>query len=379
MEPPGSAKGREVLILWGYWDYSANRFVADESLNPFLGGDTHPDELVYRSDLSGAMVYLGKDEDGEMLWGWFNPVTRKITPDQGANPVKGATQQGDDFGWPPDEQQRRIEKVERLFTELKAALPGTRTPTEFSSDPDSIYLALHGEPFPYPDEIGGFPFVSRFEWGASDLNPVTSEKPSYGEGLYSTGENGNPEGYLVYDSPIEDVYHTIVIHDTGFSRDAYGYQDGAGMVMSTQSFHQTMPTFDANGVPNLDTGYAYADIGYHFVIAPDGTIFEGRDIRARGAHVEVEFDDLDQVIAGNTGSLGIALIGNDEVEDPTPEQIAALEQLVGYLIELLPGVGCVAGHGTINPGSRGTEGNDLAQQLADKYDTLNYGNCYPVK
>jgi len=93
--PQGQGGSRQPMLmkiggewLWGYWDYSANRFVVDESLNPFLGGDTPPDELVYRSDLSGAMVYLGKDENGEMLWGWFDPVTRKITPDQGANPVK---------------------------------------------------------------------------------------------------------------------------------------------------------------------------------------------------------------------------------------------------------------------------------------------------
>ena len=50
----------------------------------------------------------------------------------------------------------------------------------------------------------------------------------------------------------------------------------------------------------------WTDIGYHFVIDPAGTIYEGRDIRVRGAHVE----------GANTGKVGLLLLG-DFQPDPT--------------------------------------------------------------
>jgi hypothetical protein len=44
----------------------------------------------------------------------------------------------------------------------------------------------------------------------------------------------------------------------------------------------------------------FADIGYHFGIGCDGTIFEGRDIRRKGAHVD----------GANTGLVGVVLLAD---------------------------------------------------------------------
>jgi hypothetical protein len=69
----------------------------------------------------------------------------------------------------------------------------------------------------------------------------------------------------------------------------------------------------------------WGDIGYGYLIGPDGTIYEGRSPRRSppgqapaGAHVRDH----------NAGSLGIALLGNFVTSEPAP---AALEALVAVL------------------------------------------------
>jgi len=67
----------------------------------------------------------------------------------------------------------------------------------------------------------------------------------------------------------------------------------------------------------------WGDIGYHFVIDEDGTIYEGR---AGG----------DNVVGGhaycaNTGTLGIALMGNFELEAPSQMQVMSLQWLLADL------------------------------------------------
>lgn len=60
------------------------------------------------------------------------------------------------------------------------------------------------------------------------------------------------------------------------------------------------------------------DIGYHFVINKNGTIDNGRPISIQGAHIKGK----------NTGSIGIAMIGNFENHNPTQEQINSLHELL---------------------------------------------------
>ena len=67
----------------------------------------------------------------------------------------------------------------------------------------------------------------------------------------------------------------------------------------------------------------WGDIGYHYVIAPDGTIFEGR---AGGAGVVGG-----HVYCNNIGTIGVALMGNFNDQEPTRGQISALRQLLPQL------------------------------------------------
>lgn len=64
----------------------------------------------------------------------------------------------------------------------------------------------------------------------------------------------------------------------------------------------------------------WGDIGYHYVIDKDGNIYEGRSggPRAIGAHTAYH----------NAGSIGISLMGNFQVEEPTKSQLESLSLLI---------------------------------------------------
>lgn len=62
------------------------------------------------------------------------------------------------------------------------------------------------------------------------------------------------------------------------------------------------------------------DVGYNYIIGPLGTIYDGRYgwSDAVGAHAS----------RNNTESIGIALLGNFDIENPTEAQIASLKKLL---------------------------------------------------
>ena len=147
-------------------------------------------------------------------------------------------------------------------------------------------IALHAAPPPKPE------IVTREEWGARPLNLEAPEE----FGLFDA--QTNPEGVLYYPGKLNEVLNTIVVHHS-----ATGY--------STPDQIQDL---------HMD-GRGFADVAYHFLIALDGTIYEGRKINIRGAHVQ----------GFNTGSVGIVLLGNFNDEQPSESQLASLRSLVDYL------------------------------------------------
>jgi len=82
---------------------------------------------------------------------------------------------------------------------------------------------------------------------------------------------------------------------------------------------------------HMDTR-GWSDIGYHFLVAPNGTIYEGRELQYQGAHV----------YGHNAGSIGLNFLGCfDSVECHAPQypavasvtdaMIRSMGQLVGVL------------------------------------------------
>ncbi|MBL0922390.1 MAG: N-acetylmuramoyl-L-alanine amidase, partial [Phycisphaerales bacterium] len=65
-------------------------------------------------------------------------------------------------------------------------------------------------------------------------------------------------------------------------------------------------------------GRGFGDIGYHYVVDPQGVIWQGRPLNWQGAHVGGQ----------NPGNLGILCLGNFEVQRPTQAQLATLRRFV---------------------------------------------------
>ncbi|MBZ0301818.1 MAG: peptidoglycan recognition protein family protein [Anaerolineae bacterium] len=152
--------------------------------------------------------------------------------------------------------------------------------------------------------------VPRSDW---DARPVNHEAAS--EFGFDTPDN--PSGWLDYPQDLTGVYHTVAIHHSALSREE----------------HETMRSIQDG---HMD-GRGWADIGYHFGIDADGLLYAGRDITARGASVE----------GGNTGVIGVVVMGNFEIETPTNPQLTALQTLVNWLAQTYH-LTTLAGHSELN-------------------------------
>ena len=109
--------------------------------------------------------------------------------------------------------------------------------------------------------------VTRAQWGAAPARSSTPLQP--------------------------DRVTMLVLHHTT------GRFAGPETIRSIQAFHQG-PT------------RGWADLGYNFLIAPDGTIFEGRGWGLVGAHAR----------GHNSASIGLAYVGDGRLEVPVEAQRA---------------------------------------------------------
>jgi hypothetical protein len=139
------------------------------------------------------------------------------------------------------------------------------------------------------------PIITRAEWGAREPNhDAVNEK-----GFYSLE---NPEGWREYEGDIRDIYQTVVVHHSVVYEG-----DDLSTMQEIQNEHMD------------DRGWA--DVGYPFGVGKTGQIFEGRDMKVRGTHVE----------RYNTGSVGVVFFGNFQIDTPSLEQLEAGRQLINWL------------------------------------------------
>jgi hypothetical protein len=66
------------------------------------------------------------------------------------------------------------------------------------------------------------------------------------------------------------------------------------------------------------TAQQWADIGYHYIIDPQGRVWEGRPVKYQGAHVK----------ENNERNLGIMCLGNFDVERPSSDALTTLDAFV---------------------------------------------------
>jgi hypothetical protein len=71
----------------------------------------------------------------------------------------------------------------------------------------------------------------------------------------------------------------------------------------------------------VDNGWS--DIGYHYLVSPDGLLWLGRPLSRDGAHVSGK----------NAGTIGVSMILNGDVETPGVPQIAATGMCLRVLLQ----------------------------------------------
>lgn len=131
-------------------------------------------------------------------------------------------------------------------------------------------------------------------------------------------------------------YDTIVIHHSGNS--------GAKVPAEIEKKHMSDQNWD--------------DVGYHFLIQPNGAIHEGRYLTFKGSHVE----------KANTKKIGILIMGDfehqwwDFDDDPTTKQLSAAESLIKTLKSAFPTVTKLGGHRDYKPGTE-CPGGELYKKL----------------
>lgn len=127
-------------------------------------------------------------------------------------------------------------------------------------------------------------------------------------------EWGSPDGNNMRGTPSYSTVTHLIIHHTADGPVA----DFAAWIRAIWSFH-----VNVNG---------WADIGYNYLIAPNGVIFEGRagGDNVIGAHFSCQ----------NSGTMGVALLGNYMDSPPTAAALASLVQLLAWraaALDLNPG------------------------------------------
>jgi len=78
----------------------------------------------------------------------------------------------------------------------------------------------------------------------------------------------------------------------------------------------------------------FSDIGYHFIISPDGqNCYECRPVDVQGAHCGGTPPKGVSRVFGNTGMIGICLIGNYDTEEPSRVAMDNIARLIADLCE----------------------------------------------
>lgn len=116
---------------------------------------------------------------------------------------------------------------------------------------------------------------------------------------------GNPQGANSVITGTPTITHMVVHHSAGSNVST----NWAAVVLSIYQFHITTSGF--------------SDIGYNWLIAPDGTLFEGRRNNGQdvtGAHF----------CGFNAGTMGICMIGTYTSETITNEARNTLTRLLGW-------------------------------------------------
>jgi len=179
--------------------------------------------------------------------------------------------------------------------------------------------------------------ISRAEWGADEELLTNSKNGTMSLNASDAGETGRLSDRAKECNDWKRKYPqdfkktNLVTHDSSGQKLRWAREYSPGVKLLV--VHHTalkLAGDDRSPTERMKALYTYhadkigwGDIGYHFVIDEKGNIFEGRNggKSVIGGHL----------YCGNTSTIGIALMGNFEVERPTQNQFRSLKQLLSYL------------------------------------------------
>lgn len=128
--------------------------------------------------------------------------------------------------------------------------------------------------------------------------------------------------------------------------------DPADFVRRMQAWGQKRPMLEPPG-----KAVYWPDLPYHFMIAPDGRIFEGRP---------VDYEPESNTAYALKGNLGVELMGDFGTQRPSAAQLRSCVALTAWLCgtyRIDPAK--VRGHKDVAPGQTTCPGPDFARYLED--------------
>ncbi|MBX9568013.1 MAG: peptidoglycan recognition protein family protein [Candidatus Obscuribacterales bacterium] len=175
----------------------------------------------------------------------------------------------------------------------------------------------------YAKKISPPPIVTPAEWG-SNPHPIPDDK--------------------------KQIPQWITIHHAG---ELWHYgEDPAEFVRRMQIWGQNRPKLEK---PPRDT--YWPDLPYHFLIAPDGRIFQGRP---------VTYEPESNTKYPLNGNIGVEMMGDFNVQRPSMEQLSACVALTAWLLqEHKIAVDKVRTHQDVAPGQTDCPGKDFYRYIKD--------------
>ncbi|MCA9371097.1 MAG: N-acetylmuramoyl-L-alanine amidase [Candidatus Peregrinibacteria bacterium] len=208
-------------------------------------------------------------------------------------------------------------------------------PIRVSSEP--IHYAVAATTFYRSPRI-----ISRSGWGADESflykgpEVSKSDEPTLGNG--SASSTGYTSSKRIDDCelaqkqyPQDFVTTKTITHDANGNR--YRWAKRYSPQVKLLVVHHTAQKVSGDPRPAVERVRAlydfhansrgWGDVGYHYLIDEEGGIYEGRSggDSVVGGHV----------YCGNVGTMGIALLGNFELEQPTQQQVQSLQWLLDQL------------------------------------------------
>jgi len=111
--------------------------------------------------------------------------------------------------------------------------------------------------------------------------------------------------------PMGEPWRITVHHEGGDAQELTAVQAVAERLRNTTRVHERPPRRGGLGA---------GDLAYHFVVDRAGRIWEGRSLAWQGAHAGNG--------AANAGNIGIEVMGNSDLQEPSGEQLASLRRLL---------------------------------------------------